>query len=121
MPLLPPLRPWPQGLAFALALVLAPHAVRAESALATATGGQGVTASAHLQFRITVLPALALSLQGNAIQAVTSGGNLALQTESGTVWKSAESRRWAPRRLTWADAGLADPGRSSRAWVLASP
>ncbi|MEN9630230.1 MAG: hypothetical protein RJA10_3458 [Pseudomonadota bacterium] len=121
---LPPLlhsRSHLRALALAAALATVPVAARCESALGTATGGQGVAVSAHLQFRITVLPALSLSLQGSAVQAVASGSSLALQTESGTVWKSAESRRWAPRRLSWSEVDPADPGRPARAWVLASP
>jgi hypothetical protein len=59
----------------------------AESTLQTAAPGNGpITASAHLDFRITVLPSLALSTHANGVRIQANGGVLTLQRDARDAW-----------------------------------
>lgn len=75
-------------LAAVLLLAAALHSVsRAESTLQTAAPGSGaISASAHLDFRVTVLPSLALSAQPSGVRIQANGGVLTLQRDARGAW-----------------------------------
>lgn len=74
------------GAVLVLAAVL-PSGSRAESALQTAApGGRAVSASAHLDFRITVLPSLGMSVLPNGVHLQANSGALTLQHDAGGAW-----------------------------------
>ncbi len=83
----------------AAALVSPCHA---DSALRSASGGSGaISGSAHLDFRITVLPSLSLSAQGAGYRVQGNSGVLTLQhsrvgAEDGRA--PANSAQLSPRR-----------------------
>jgi hypothetical protein len=59
----------------------------ADSTLQTAAAGHGpITASAHLDFRITVLPSLALSTHGSGVRIQANGGTLTMQRDARDAW-----------------------------------
>lgn len=77
---------------------------RTDSTFKTApAGGAPVSASAHLDFRITVLPSLGLALSAQGLRVQGSGGALTVQGNTGSAWDgSAPSRSVqlrAPRQL----------------------
>jgi hypothetical protein len=69
-------------------LAVALHsASRAESTLQTAASGTGaVSAPAHLDFRVTVLPSLGLSLQPGGVRIQANSGVLTLQRDARSAW-----------------------------------
>ena len=71
-----------------LLLGLALHSVpRAESTLhPAASGGGPISASAHLDFRVTVLPSLALSAQPEGVRIQANSGVLTLQRDARGAW-----------------------------------
>ena len=85
-----------------LAAALAPMACRADSTLQSAspTGGP-VTASAHLDFRVTILPSLALSTQAGSVRIQGNSGALTLQRDTSDAWDGRApngSAQLRPRR-----------------------
>lgn len=56
-----------------------------DSTFKTAPAGP-LSASAHIDFRITILPSLALSLQPQALHVQGTGGVLTLQSSSALAW-----------------------------------
>ena len=56
---------------------------RADSQLQSAPGRGALSASAHLVFRVTVLPSLALSMQAQGAQILGNAGVLTVQRSSG--------------------------------------
>lgn len=64
------------------ATLLAAGATHADSRFTSDTAGAPVAASAHLDFRITVLPSIALRVDGQALTASGSLGWIVLRTGS---------------------------------------
>ncbi|MEQ1803895.1 MAG: hypothetical protein ABL900_00810 [Burkholderiaceae bacterium] len=58
---------------------------RTDSSLKTAGAGP-VSASAHLDFRITILPSLGLSMHSHGLRVQGSGTPLTLQSNAGLAW-----------------------------------
>ncbi len=56
-----------------------------DSTFKTAPSGP-MSASAYLDFRITILPSLALSMQGQGLHVQSNGGVLTLQSNSALAW-----------------------------------
>ena len=94
-----------------LAAALAP-ACRADSTLQAAAPGTGpVSASAHLDFRVTVLPTLALATQAGGVRVQGNSGTLTLQRDSSAAWDGRApnaSTSLRPRRQV-VDAALPTP------------
>ncbi len=63
-----------------------------DSTFKTAPGGP-LSASAHLDFRITIPPSLALSMQGQGLHVQGNGGVLTLQSNSALVWDGRAPNR----------------------------
>ena len=79
-------RGWRGTALTALALGLA-SVCHAESALQTSSSsGRSLNASAHLDFRITVLPVLALSAQTSGLRIQGNGGVLTVQRDPVGRW-----------------------------------
>ncbi len=77
---------------------------RTDSTFKTAPAGGGpVSASAHLDFRITILPSLGLALSPQGLRVQGSGGALTLQANAGAAWDGTAPSRSvqlrAPRQL----------------------
>jgi hypothetical protein len=71
-------------LLLAVALVSASHA---ESTLLTAaSSGRTLQASGHLDFRVTVLPVMALSAQASGLRIQGNGGVLTVQRDGAGGW-----------------------------------
>ena len=69
-----------------LAVALVPPC-RADSTLLTASPTSGpLTASAHLDFRVTVLPSLALSTQATGVRIQGNSGVLTVQRSPSDAW-----------------------------------
>ena len=72
--------------ALALAFGFVPMG-RTDSSLQSAPSGSGpISASAHLDFRITVLPTLALSMQPAGVRVQGSGSVLTVQSNADPAW-----------------------------------
>lgn len=77
---------------------------RTDSTFKTApAGGASVSASAHLDFRITILPSLGLALSPQGLRVQGSGGALTVQSNAASAWDGAAPNRSfqlrAPRQL----------------------
>lgn len=72
------------GTVLALAFSFFP-AGHTDSSFKTTPAGP-LSASAHLDFRITILPSLALSMQGQGLHVQGNGGVLTLQSNSAQAW-----------------------------------
>ncbi len=70
---------------------------RTDSALKTAGAGP-VSASAHLDFRITILPSLALSMHAQGLRVQGSGTALTLQSNASLAWDGRAPIRSVPLR-----------------------
>jgi hypothetical protein len=95
----PPVRP-PTGrraqrcaAAFALLVGFLP-AGRTDSTFRTAPASGGpVSASAHLDFRITILPSLGLAMSAQGMRVQASGGALTLQGNTASAWDGTAPSR----------------------------
>jgi hypothetical protein len=63
---------------------------RAETQLVSTTAGHGVSATAHLDFRVTVLPGLRLDAAAMSARAVLASGTLALTQDRQTHWAAPQ-------------------------------
>ncbi len=112
------------GAALLLAAALAPPC-RADSTLSSsATGGGPLTASAHLDFRITVLPTLGLAMQASGVRIQGNSGVLTLQRDAVDAWDGrapATSAQLRPHRQV-VDTSVRGPSASSAELItVASP
>lgn len=79
--------------AFALLVGFLPVG-RTDSTFRTAPAGGGpVSASAHLDFRITILPSLGLALSAQGLRVQASGGSLTLQGNAASAWDGTAPSR----------------------------
>lgn len=80
--------------AAALALLVFLPAGRTDSTFRTAPAGGGpVSASAHLDFRITILPSMGLALSAQGMRVQGSGGALTLQGSPASAWDGLAPNR----------------------------
>lgn len=91
------------ALAFAGSLLLSlalMHPSHAESTVQAGTAaGAAVSASAHLNFRVTVLPSLTMSMLGSAVHVQGNAGALVLQHEQRNDWDGrAPASSWQLRQ-----------------------
>jgi hypothetical protein len=99
----------------AILATLSSITAHAESSLAAS--GRAPVATAHLDFRITVLPSLSVRLDAGAPTAQLSGGVLAMTQGQSTRWQ-APTRRSVPAH--WS-AALSDSALDAGAVTLSAP
>ena len=96
---------------------------RAESQLQSTLGRGALSASAHLGFRVTVLPSLALSMQAQGAQILGNAGVLTVQYSSGEPVDGAaptRSTQMRPRHIV-VDSALPRGTRGQEFVTLAAP
>ena len=100
-------------------------AARAESALLSAPpGGGAISASAHLDFRVTVLPSLALSTHAAGVRIQANSGVLTLQHDARGAWNGrapAASAQLRPRHQVIDTTMQASAFAGSELITVASP
>jgi hypothetical protein len=113
---------WSFAASLLLAMALAPSC-RADATLQVTASGRGpLSASAHVDFRITVLPSLGLSAQASGLRIQGNSGVLTLQRgprEAGTAPTVSTALR--PHRQVTDISLLASAVASSELVTIASP
>ena len=96
---------------------------RADSQLRSTPGRGALSASAHLVFRVTVLPSLALSIQAEGAQILGNAGVLTVQHSSGVPVDGeapSSSTQVRPRHIV-VDAALPRGSRGQEFVTVAAP
>lgn len=97
---------------------------RAESTLASASPGAGpLTATAHLDFRVIVLPSMGLSTQASGVRIQGNSGAMTVQHGTSAVWDGqapASSAQLQPHQRV-IDRLLPTPAAGGDLITIASP